>query len=85
MTSWIAAGPAEKYGGGFLTPQKATADRSELPKVAAPATLRGSTSPLSPAGPLFWVGVIAAASVGLMAYSTSVRVGPVKAGLSVGK
>lgn len=84
MSSWIAAGPAEKYGGAFVAPQKATSDRSELPKVAGP-TLAGSASPLSPSGPLFWVGVIVAASVGLMAYSTTVRVGPASASVSLGK
>lgn len=85
MTSWLASSPADKYGGGFLTPQKASPDRSELPKVAAPSLSAGASSPLSPSGPLFWVGVIAAASVGLMAYSTSVRVGPASASLSLGK
>jgi len=85
MSSWVAGGPAEKYGGSFITPQKATSDRSELPKVAAPTTFKGAASPLSPSGPLFWIGIIAAASVGLMAYSTSVRVGPASASVSLGK
>jgi hypothetical protein len=84
MTSWIAPPVAEKYGGAFISPQKATSDHSELPKVAAPS-MSGAASPLSPSGPLFWIGVIAAASVGLMAYSTSVRVGPATASLSLGK
>lgn len=86
MSSWVtASSPAEKYGGGFLSPQKATADKSELPKVAAPSMSSGGTSPLSPSGALFWVGIIAAASVGLMAYSTTARVGPVSASLNLGK
>jgi hypothetical protein len=85
MSSWVvSSSPAEKYGGGFLAPQKATSDRSELPKVAAPS-MSGGASPLSPSGALFWVGIIAAASVGLMAYSTTARVGPVSASLNLGK
>lgn len=84
MTSWVAPPADQKYGGAFIAPQKATSDRSELPKVAAPS-MAGAASPLSPSGPLFWIGVIAAASVGLMAYSTSVRVGPASASVSLGK
>lgn len=85
MTSWIAPPAEAKYGGAFINgTQKATSDHSELPKVAAPS-MGGAASPLSPSGPLFWIGVIAAASVGLMAYSTSVRVGPATASLSLGK
>jgi hypothetical protein len=86
MTSWLATSPDQKYGGAFInSQQKATPDRSELPTVAAPAVAGGKASPLSPQSALFWVGVIAAASVGLMAYSTSARVGPVSASLNVGK
>lgn len=84
MGGWVAAEPAQKYGGAFVGNQKASTNHSELPAVAGPS-LRGAASPLSPSGPLFWVGIIAAASVGLMAYSTSVRVGPASASLSLGK
>jgi hypothetical protein len=84
MGSWVASEPAQKYGGGFLGEQKASPNASPLPGVAGPS-IKGTASPLSPSGPLFWIGVIAAASVGLMAYSTSVRVGPASASLSLGK
>lgn len=77
--------PAEKYGGAFVTtrPQQDD-DARNLSAVAGPSPVK-SMSPVSPHSPLFWFGVIAAASVGLMAYSTSVRVGPVSAAVAVGK
>lgn len=84
MTSWVASPPEQKYGGAFMGDQKASPNASALPSVAGPST-KGTAAPLSPSGPLFWIGVIAAASVGLMAYSTTVRVGPASASLSLGK
>lgn len=44
-----------------------------------------SGKPWSPSSPLFWFGAIAAVTFGLMAVSTSVRVGSVKASVSAGK
>ena len=40
---------------------------------------------MHPDNPLFWFAGIAAVAFGLMAASTTVRVGPIKGGLSVGK
>lgn len=84
MQGWLAQSPEQKYGGGFLSSQKATPDATPLPGVAGPSP-KADTSPLSPQSPLFWAGVLVAASVGLMAYSTAVRVGPVSASLNLGK
>lgn len=82
MGSWIQS-PGEKYGGSFLSGKPQQSDEArELAPAAGPA---GKQSPFSPSHPLFWFGVVAAASVGLMAYSTSVRVGPASASVSLGK
>lgn len=80
--------PATKYGGAFLTEQNRRGG-------AAPeaSVLVGSGGPgpsdarhvLSPHDPLFWVLAVGAAAVGFMYASTTVRVGPVTAGASVGK
>lgn len=84
MNGWVAPSPAVKYGGAQVSQQKATTDASPLPHMAGPPAGL-SSSALSPSGPLFWVGVIAAASVGLMAYSTTVRVGPASVSAHLGK
>ncbi len=64
-----------------------TARTSTAPGIARSA---GPTShandPLwSPDNPLFWFGVIAAATFGLVAVSTSVRIGPGRASVKLGK
>jgi hypothetical protein len=80
---WIQSA-GEKYGGSFVSTRSQTDDDArELSSVAGPQS--GAGSPFSPQNPLFWFGVVAAASVGLMAYSTSVRVGPISASVGVGK
>lgn len=40
---------------------------------------------LSPKNPLFWFGVVLGSTLGLIAISGAVRVGPVKAGGQIGK
>ena len=82
--SWIKTAD-EKYGGSFISSRPQQSDEArELARSAGPAPHNGA-SPFSPSSPLFWFGVVAAASVGLMAYSTSVRVGPASASVSLGK
>lgn len=44
-----------------------------------------AASPLSPDNPLFWFGGLAAVTFGLMAFSTSVRVGKTTASVNLGK
>jgi hypothetical protein len=84
MGSWIKTAD-EKYGGSFISTRPQQSDEArELASVAGPAPGMGG-SPFSPSNPLFWFGVVAAASVGLMAYSTSVRIGPAAASVSLGK
>lgn len=40
---------------------------------------------LDPRNPIFWFGVVLAATLGLVAVSGSIKVGPVKAGASIEK
>lgn len=85
MTRWVAPSPDVKYGGGFIREQRASQNVTALPGVAGPSAAPAAVHPLHPSGPLFWAGLFVAASVGLMAYSTTVRVGPVSAGVTIGK
>lgn len=71
--SWLAT-PSDKYGGSVASAsQKATPDATATTTVA-PAVNPSMSGFLSPADPMFWFGVLAAAGVGLMAYSTVVTV-----------
>lgn len=82
--AWIAPSPAEKYGGSFARPQRTTSDTSAAAAVAGPPK-PGAGGTWSPREPLFWFGVIAATSLGLMAYSTTVRVGHTEVSASIGQ
>lgn len=58
---------------------------SELSSVSAPSSAGARMeSPFHPDNPLVIFGVIAAATFGLMAFATSVRVGGTTASLSIG-
>lgn len=78
--SWVAPTAAQKYGIG--SPRQVRKDPSGLDAVHAPSAVAESGH-LAPAMLAF--GALAAVTVGLAAYSTSVRVGPVSADLKVGK
>jgi len=87
--SWFTGSYGDQFGGAFLRYQgqasPATAgDMSELPKTATTAT-GNLMSALGPGSGLFAFAVIAALSLGLMAASTTVRVGSATASASVGK
>lgn len=75
-------GPA-KYG--YDTSQPASAVPSTLSSVPAPSD-DGSRAakPWHPDNPLFAFAAVLALATGLAAFSTSVRVGPAKAGISLG-
>lgn len=81
---WAVPSPASKYGGALAAPPVATKDHTAAAVSAGPAP-EMHTPPWSPQNPLFWFGVVAAVSVGLMGYSTTVRVGSASAGVSIGK
>lgn len=82
-TTWAPQGPTAKYG---LVDQPASPATSELTAVATPrAGAAAAVQPWNPENPLFWFGAIAAVTFGLAAFSTNVRVGNVRAGLSAGK
>lgn len=89
MESWLTGSYTERYGGAFLGYQgqaspAAAGGMSELPKAAASPT-GDVLANLRPGSGLFAFGVLAAISVGLMAFSTTVRVGHATASASVGK
>lgn len=57
-----------------------------LGQSAGPALLeRDERRPWHPDSPLFWFGVLAATTLGLIGASTSVRVGPFKAAVAAGE
>lgn len=79
---WVVPTPAAKYRLDAGAP--ASHVDTPLPSVAGPGSV--SAGPVwHPDSPLFWFGVVAAATFGLLAVSTSVRVGPVRAAVSAGK
>jgi hypothetical protein len=80
-TDWAPAGAGAKYGLG----QGLRGETTELTAVPTPGLAAAAAAkPWSPDSPLFWFGAIAALTFGLMAVSTSVRVGPAKASLNLG-
>lgn len=73
-----------RYG---LSPDgPATTATSELNAATTPSPAAvAAGQPWNPASPLFWFGAIAAVTFGLMAVSTSVRVGPARLSVAAGK
>lgn len=87
--NWFTGDYTDRYGGSFLRDHRqaspaAAGGMSELPKAAASPTGHPLAG-IRPGSGLFTFGVIAAVSVGLMAVSTTVRVGHATASASVGK
>lgn len=87
--SWLTGSYTDRYGGAFLSNQgqaspAAAGHMSELPKIGASPTGHPLAG-LAPGTGLFAFGAIAAVSLGLMAFSTTVRVGHASASASVGK
>jgi len=81
---WAPSSPASRYGGSLMAGASVSPIATELTAVRGPAE-RDDVPALHPSSPLFWFAVIAAAAVGLMYASTTVRVGPVKVSASAGK
>lgn len=81
--AWAVPNHASKYGGALAGAPVATKVETAATPSAGPA-FSSKAPPWSPENPLFWFGVVAAVSVGLMGYSTTVRVGSAKAGVSIG-
>lgn len=81
-TSWAPSVAGAKYGMG----QGRREETTELTSVPSPAAgSAAAAQPWNPENPLFWFGAIAALTFGLMAVSTTVRVGPAKGSISLGK
>lgn len=82
---WVSPSPASKYGGSFLS------DRCD-PGAAASGLEGVAGSPPGhhaahwhPDSPLFWVAGLVLVVFGIGGAATTVRLGPAKAGVSVGK
>lgn len=74
---------ANKYGMPTLAPTTATAGAGAHNGVVA--TEHAFTGKLDPENPMLWLVGIGAVTLGLVAASTSVRVGPVRIAGAVGK
>jgi hypothetical protein len=72
---------SSKYGMPLLAPM--TADVSGLDNAVTPS--HAGRGQLDPDNPMLWLLGIGAVTLGLVAASTHVRVGPVTASLSAGK
>lgn len=81
-TAWAVPSPETKYGAAFLSPGHTTRDDTPLAQVAGPADK--AVPAFSVHSPMFWVAAILAGAVGLAAWSTTVRVGPARASVSIG-
>ncbi|MBN9375105.1 MAG: hypothetical protein J0I40_06890 [Cellulomonas sp.] len=83
-TAFREPGGFERYHLSATGPlSSATTELNAMATPAVGAAAAGSL--LSLHNPLTWFGILAAVTLGLAAISTSVRVGPVKAGLQLGK
>jgi hypothetical protein len=82
--AWAVPNAASKYGAALAGAPVVSRDHTAATSSAGPS-LEIKSPPWSPESPLFWFGILAAASFGLMGYSTTVRVGPAKAGVEIGK
>jgi hypothetical protein len=73
---------AEKWG---IPNNPASNSASALTSLPAPSAQHAAAAKLySPQNPLFWFGALGVVTVGLMAFSTTVRVGKTSASLTVG-
>lgn len=82
--TWGTPTPWEKYG--IRAPQPATRVDTAMSSIATPAAGdQTAHAPWHHESPLFWFAVITAGAAGLLFASTSIRVGPVRAGVSLGK
>jgi len=73
------------YGLSAAVPQSAHLDHSPGIATAAGPSLLDNAKLWSPEHPLFVFGVLLAAAAGLIGFAGSARLGPAKAGVSIGK
>lgn len=87
IEGWAGLNPHDVYG---VKPDAMNghpaAHEAPLTASSGPTALEGrSDKPWHPDSPLFWFGAVLAVTFGLVAASTSIRVGPFKAAISAGK
>lgn len=81
-TTWAPPDPGARFG---LAQGPASRTPTELTAVPTPAEgAEAASQPWNPENPLFWFGVLAFVTFGLMAVSTTVRVGGARASVSLG-
>jgi len=81
VTAWAPASPGGRYG----LNRSNTGPVTELTSIPTPTQgAADEANPWHPENPLFWFAGIAALTFGLMAFSTTVRVGGAHASLSLG-
>lgn len=78
----VAFGQLSPYTLYGVNPGPASNAVETTPEQAAPLARRGL---LDPSNPLFWFGVVLAATFGLAAVTGSVRLGPAQVSAKVGK
>lgn len=81
-TTWAPSSSWEKYHLSAGAPSRTPSELASVPSPADGAAAEGRL--LSPSNPLLIFGLLAAATFGLMAASTTVRVGKARATVSVG-
>ena len=81
--AWLSSAGG-KYGGSLARPAPVDHSGEHLAAVAGPAEGDRVHPLVSVHSPLMWLAVLAAATVGLASYSTSVKAGPVSASVKVG-
>ena len=80
-TAWAPTSPGARYGLNRTN----TAPATELTSIPTPTQgAADDANPWHPSNPLFWFGGLAALTFGLMAFSTTVRVGGAHASVSLG-
>jgi hypothetical protein len=75
--------PTDMYGIAPVAPALMESSPPALAQSAGPSTF-DAARPWSPDSPIFWLVGLAAATLGLIGFATSVRVGPARAAIAVG-
>lgn len=84
---WASVNPADQLGVNPAPGLSAEHEHLSFPGLAR-STGPGANNPgppWSPQNPLFWFGGLLALTLGFVAASTSVRIGPARASLDLGK
>lgn len=84
LEGWDKIDPYHMLGAKPAEALPSTPGHSPLSAATASQLDRHGNKPWHPDSPLFWFGILAATTLGLIGASTSVRLGPFKGALSAG-